>query len=435
MKMTTPIFVLASLSAYALPPPAMALQEQPTAPESHEPLRVFLDCDDRTCDFDYFRREAGFISYVRDRMDAQLHVLVTSQATGAGGEEYSFFFIGLRDWEGAQDTLRFVSRPDETDDETRSGLVQTFKLGLVRYVASTPVGRQLGITFGGRGEEVVAGPLDDPWDLWVFRISVSGELEGESQEEDKSFDGSLSASRTTEDLKLDFSARGDWNERSVELSDGETRYTTRDYEVEGTAVWSLTSHWSAGASASASGSTRQNQDLALRAGPAVEYNIYPYAQSTERQITFLYKVEVASFNYEEVTLFDKTSETRFLHSLEIASAFQQPWGELDFSLEGSNFLDDFSQHNIEFFSRVEVRLFRGLSLDISGSVSRIKDQIFLSGEGVSDEDRLLERRELGTDYEYSVEIGFSYTFGSVFNNVVNPRMSTGGRRRGGGGGH
>jgi hypothetical protein len=432
MNRIPPFLLLAMAIGVAFAPPAFGQSQRPADQQSLEPLRVFLDCDGRTCDSDHFRREVAFISYVRDRMDAELHVLVTSQATGAGGEEYSFFFIGLRGREGAQDTLQYVSRPDETDDETRSGLVQTFKLGLVRYVASTPVGRQLGITFGGRGEEVVAGPLDDPWDLWVFRISVSGELEGESQEEDKSFDGSISASRTTEDLKLDFSANGDWNERSVELSDGETRYTTRDYEVEGTAVWSLTSHWSAGASASASGSTRQNQDLALRAGPAVEYTIYPYAESTERQITFLYKVEIASFNYEEVTLFGKTSEIRPLHSLEIASAFEQPWGELDFSLEGSNFLDDFSQHNIEFFSRAEVRLFRGLSLDVSGSVSRIKDQIFLSGEGVSDEDRLLERRELGTDYEYSVEVGFSYTFGSVFNNIVNPRMSTGGRGRGGG---
>jgi hypothetical protein len=192
------LFLLGALFPAALPLLASAQEELPGAPQSQEPLRVFLDCDDRTCDSDHFRREVEFISYVRDRMDAQLHVLVTSQATGAGGEEYSFFFIGLRDWEGAQDTLRYVSRPDETDDETRSGLVQTFKLGLVRYVAPTPVGRQLGITYGGRREEAAVGPPDDPWDLWVFRISVGGEIEGESQEDSKSFDGSITASRTTE---------------------------------------------------------------------------------------------------------------------------------------------------------------------------------------------------------------------------------------------
>ncbi len=63
-----------------------------------------------------------------------------------------------------------------------------------------------------------------------------------------------------------------------------------------------------------------------------------------------------------------------------------------------------------------------------GSAARVKDQIYEPKEDIPDEDILLRRRELGTDYEVSLEIGFSYTFGSVFNNVVNPRMSTGGGR-------
>jgi hypothetical protein len=58
----------------------------------------------------------------------------------------------------------------------------------------------------------------------------------------------------------------------------------------------------------------------------------------------------------------------------------------------------------------------------------VKEQIYEPKEDIPDEDILLRRRELGTDYEVSFEIGFSYTFGSVFNNVVNPRMATGGGR-------
>lgn len=428
MTKATPLFLLAVLFPAVFPPSASAQGGRSGAPQGQEPLRVFLDCERFICDSDHFRREVEFVSYVRDRMDAQLHVLVTSQATGAGGEEYSFFFIGLRDWEGAHDTLRYVSRPDDTDDETRSGLVQTFKLGLIRYVAPTPVGRRLGITYRGPVGEVSGEPLEDPWDLWVFEIRVSGEFEAQSREDQRSFDGSISASRTTEDLKLDFRAAGDWSEDRFELSDGEeSRYSSRNFDVEGTVVWSLSPHWSAGATGSATGTTRQNQDLALRIGPAVEYNIFPYAESTQRQITFMYKVEVASFNYEEITLFDKTKETRFTEGLQIAAAFEQPWGELDVSLEGSNYLDNFKQHRIELVSRMEIRLFRGLSLDLEGSVARVKDQIYEPKEDIPVEDILLRRRELGTDYQLSMDIGFSYTFGSVFNNVVNPRMSTGGR--------
>jgi len=420
------LIFLAVLSGFAMPPKAAAIQGPPPIPGQEEPLRVFLDCEGYICDFDHFRREVGFISYVRDRMDAELHVLVTSQNTGAGGEEFSFFFIGLREWAGKQDTLRYVSRPDDTDDETRSGLVQTFKLGLIPYLASTPMGQQLEITFLGRPEEAPREPVDDPWDLWVFRVRVSGELEAASRERSRSFDGSLSASRTTEDIKLDFRASGDWNEDTFEFSDGEENtYSSRSFDVEGTAVWSLNPHWSAGLTGSATGSTRLNQNLTLRGGPAIEYNIFPYAESTQRQITFMYQVEVASFDYEEITLFDKTEETRFTQSLRVASAFEQPWGELDVSAEWSNYLDHFKQHRAELFSRMEIRLFRGLSLDIQGSAARVKDQIYEPKEDIPDEDILLRRRELGTDYELSIEIGFSYTFGSVFNNIVNPRMSSG----------
>ena len=418
-----------ALSCLLAAPPVSGQGVPPSGPPQEEPLRVFLDC--QRCDMDHFRREVAFISYVRDRMDAQLHVLVTSQRTGAGGNEYTFNFIGLQEFSERDDTLRFSSRPDDTDDETREDLIRTFKLGLVPFLAETEIGRRLEVSYRGPGGEASVQQVDDPWNLWVFNVRAGGELEGESTENSKSFDGSLSASRTTEELKMDFRASGDWSTRTIDFGEeeGESTYNTREYTVEGLSVWSLSPHWSAGATASASGSTRQNQDLALRAGPALEYNYFPYSESTRRALTFLYKVEVISFNYEEITLFEKTSETRFTHSLAIASAFNQPWGELDITLEGSNYLDNFEQHRIEFFSRFEIRLFRGLSLDIMGSAARVKDQIYAPLEDIPIDDILLRRRELGTDYEYSVELGFNFTFGSVFNNVVNPRMSSGGGRR------
>lgn len=46
-------------------------------------------------------------------------------------------------------------------------------------------------------------------------------------------------------------------------------------------------------------------------------------------------------------------------------------------------------------------------------------------EDIADEDVLLQRRQLGTEFE----VGFSFTFGSVTNNVVNPRMGSGRGRR------
>lgn len=400
------------------------LAGQPAPPP---PLRVFMDCD--RCDFDHFRREVPVVDYVRDRQDADLHVLVTQQTTGAGGTEYTFHFLGLRELAHLADTLRYASRQIDTDSEVRDGLTRTFRLGLVRYLAQTARGDAVDVVFPSAPEGVAAGlataAADDPWNLWVFRARVAGEVEGESRTKATALDGSLSASRTTEDFKIDLRVSGEYEEDEFELRSGEKLVSSAtDAGVEGTAVWSLSPHWSWGVSASATSSTPVNQRLALRAAPALEYSVFPYAESTRRQITVLYKVGLAAFRYDEVTLFDRTSETRPEQSLQIAADFTQPWGELVVSLAGSNYLDDFSQHRLDLFAMLEIRLFRGVSLDIDGSVARIKDQIYVARDEVSDEEILLRRKELGKDFEYGVDIGISFTFGSLFNNVVNPRIRT-----------
>lgn len=410
------LIVLVALVASAAP---SAVGQEPPV----EALRVFLDCDD--CDFDHFRREVPVINYVRDRQDAQLHVLVTEQRTGAGGREYTFHFLGLDEHGARSDTLRYVSRQTDTDDEVRAGLVRTFKLGLVRYLAATPFAERVDVLFRGAAAQPPA-PADDPWNLWVFRTRLSIEADGEQRTTSTGISGSLEASRVTDAWKIDLEVDGRYSDSRFELGGDTTLVSTsRDLEFEALVVGSLGPHWSAGARASAGRSTRFNQDIALRVSPALEYSWYPYSESTRRQITFLYTVGLASFDYEEITIFDRTTETRLQQSFEISADFEQPWGSINSSLELSTFLHDVERHRADLFARLEIRLFRGLSLDLRGSVARIKDQLFLPREDIPEEDILLERRQLGTDFEYFIDVGFSFTFGSIFNNVVNPRLGDG----------
>jgi len=42
--------------------------------------------------------------------------------------------------------------------------------------------------------------------------------------------------------------------------------------------------------------------------------------------------------------------------------------------------------------------------------------------GASREEILLKRKELATQFRYFTYFGLSYTFGSIYNNVVNPRF-------------
>ena len=48
--------------------------------------------------------------------------------------------------------------------------------------------------------------------------------------------------------------------------------------------------------------------------------------------------------------------------------------------------------------------------------------IFLPLGGLTDEEILLRRRERASEYAFDIRAGFSYQFGSIFNNVVNNRF-------------
>jgi len=76
--------------------------------------KVFLDCD--YCDESYIRTEIPFVNYVRDRKEADVHLLMTRQATGSGGKEHTVAMIGQMRFEGMDETLQFASKPDDTDD-------------------------------------------------------------------------------------------------------------------------------------------------------------------------------------------------------------------------------------------------------------------------------------------------------------------------------
>lgn len=66
-----------------LPVSLAAWQTPPTPSPAAEATRVFLDCN-TFCDFDHIRREITYVNWVRDRADADVHLIITSQNTGGG---------------------------------------------------------------------------------------------------------------------------------------------------------------------------------------------------------------------------------------------------------------------------------------------------------------------------------------------------------------
>jgi len=417
------------LSIVLIASPAVALEAQDPSPDqSTQNLSVFLDCSGPNCDRDHFRREISWVNWARDRRDADVHLLITIERTGGNGLRYTLDFIGIGEFEGADKSLSHTSDANDSDAEVRDALTQTMALGLVQYAETSEVANRLWIMYRPlRAGERLEEPESEPWNLWMFRLSLNGSLEGEAQQSSYSIRGSGSADRVTETLKINLDLSGEYEHDRYERTDDTITSVSEEYSANLLAVWSLGEKWSAGGKINADHSTYENRDLAVSAGPAIEYNFFPYSESTRRAVTLRYAAEVVRFDYQEITVENKMDEILPRHSLTLSSAIQQPWGDILGTVEAIQYLHDLETHRINVSGRIEYRLFRGLNLNVGGEFSRIKDQFYLSAAGLDDDDILLERLDRETDFSYELRAGFSFVFGSKFANIVNPRM--GGRRR------
>jgi hypothetical protein len=402
------------------------------AAAADEPVRVFIDCSYH-CDQDFLRTEVNWVSYMRDRADAQVHVLVTTQSTGGGGTQYTFNFIGMKQFAGVADTLRYTASPDDSQDLRRRGITRTIALGLVPFVARTPFASRLSVTAPQQPEEgaaaVPAAPAADPWDFWTFRIGTNGWGNGESQTMYYSINGNVSANRVTEAWKINLGINGNYRENSFEYEiDGVAKKTvsiTRNFGFNSLVAKSLGPHLSAGFRTSVNTSTFGNTSLGLTLAPAVEYNFVPYSESTRRAFLVRYSAGARYADYREITIFGEVEETRPTHSLDIEYSTTQPWGRVYLSLDGSQYLHDTQKYNAGIGGSTEIRLFKGFSFNIGGNYTLVRDQLSLPGRELTEEEILLQQRQMATNYQYYVSAGVSYRFGSIFNSIVNPRFGGG----------
>ena len=382
---------------------------------------VYLDCND--CDFSYIRSEITFVNWVRDRKDAVVHVLITDQSTGSGGSAHTLDFIGLESYSGVDQNLSYVTSPNDTHDERRDGLVRILKAGLLSYM-ETSVLSKLSISLLSSEIQTYtsATPSKDPWDSWVFEIEASGDVEQQASRTELAVDGAFSAKRITREWRLRTWTSAEYEEDRFETADQKSKSTSHRWAFRGMLARSLGPNWSMGAFWRVYSNTYYNADLGMRCTPALEYSLWDYVEAQRRSLTFAYTVGPRAVNYVNETIFGQTAETRFDQSLDIDLKVTQPWGAMRTSLEGAHFFHDFSRYRVELYNRLSIRLFRGLSLRLSGRIERINDQISLAKGDLSVEEILLRRRQLATDYRLEFRVGLSYTFGSIYNNVVNTRL-------------
>lgn len=262
-----------------------------------------------------------------------------------------------------------------------------------------------------------------------FRMSSRGALafgECVATSRNSSWRGTLSVNRVTTDMKISASFNRSVNVSSFTILDETIDRSTRNWKFGGLVVKSLGEHWSAGGWAAASSSTYSNEDYSIRVAPAIEYNVFPYSQATRKSLCFLYRLGWGYYKYLEETIFSKTRETLWSHSLTASLDLTQPWGSASASIQASQYLHDLSKNRLSVYGYTSIRVWKGLSVNLNGGFSMIHDQLSLVKGSLSQEEVFLRLRELSATFNYYLSFGIGYTFGSSLIRAVNPRFGDSG---------
>lgn len=370
---------------------------------------------------DFIKKEIPFVNYVRDKNDAELVIIQTWQETGSGGDEITLFVEGQKRYDGIRDTIRINFYPGETEEQNRERSIRLIKIGLMKYVMDTPLVNYIDIQFTEPIEEEVS---TDKWNNWVIQTRIRGFMSGQSTSNTMDVGTSLDVGRVTSEWRLNFGTFYNHSKTTYDYEGVNISNINRSNRIWSDAVKSLGDHWSVGLSADAFSSIYSNYDLQLSVQPAIEYDIFPYSESTRRIFRIYYYLRYAYHDYTDTTQFFKTEENLFSHSINTAFTTIQNWGNINLYAGWSNYLHDFSLNRLTLDTRIDLKLARGLNLNVGAGYSFIHDQVSLRKGSASVEDVLLQRHELTTSFSYFTHFGFTYTFGSIYNNVVNPRLES-----------
>lgn len=394
-------------------------------------LKVFIDCSNTWCDMTFIRSEINIVDFLLDRIAADVHVLVTEQNTGSGGDNYQLIFFGQNRFKNMKDTLQFNTDPNATDFEERDLLIKYIKLGLTAFVAKTDAAKDVEISF--KKPESASGKKDsankitkDPWNYWVFRVGVNGNFNADAVYKDQRLGANFSADRTTEELKVSFRISGSKTKSVYEYEDssGTQKIINNNHDLGfyHSLVKSINSHWSYGYEANYNQSSFSNNKGRVYFRAAVEYDIFPYKEVNNRFFTFSYGLTLRNNQYYDSTIYNKTKETLAGQRADVNITFNQKWGTSSIGINYHNYLHNWKLFNLGMNVYTNVRITGGLSFNIYFYGALTRDQVFLPKGGATEQEILTRRRQIASGYNIYTSFGLNYRFGSKLNNFVNPRF-------------
>lgn len=403
--------------------------------EKNSRLKVFVDCSSTWCDMQYIRSEINIVDFLLDNVAADVHVLITSQETGSGGDQFQLIFFGQQQFKNHSDTIRFITDPNITDFEERDLLLKHLKAGLVPFIIRTGSAALMQLQLktsdtAAANKASAETPAKDPWNYWVMRMSGDANMNGDANYRNTSYGLNLSANRVTDKIKT--GGGFNWNNNKSTFTYDVNGLTEKfivknhNWAVNQYLVSSINDHWSWAYEIKYSQNTFSNFKGKAFSRIAVEYDVFPYKDVNNKLLTLSAGLTGRHNRYYDTTIYDKLKETLFSLRGDAFLSFNQKWGNAYLGVTYQNYLHDWKLFNLGLDMYASVRVTGGLSFYVGAFGGLTRNQVFLVKGNATPEEVLARRRQLASGYNYYSVLGITYRFGSKLNNFVNPRFDRSG---------
>jgi hypothetical protein len=379
-------------------------------------LKVFLDCN---CDENYLKQNTSFLKYVRDQDLADIEIFILDVYTPTGSRSFEINIDGNNIYHEISTSSKVVGYSNDTSSTLRDKLLNKVKLALVPFLDEG--GYNIKIDVDSNLDDY--STKDDKWKNWVFELSGSYNNDKEETRKTNRYEIEFEIDKLTPEWRIGIDFSRSESNRNFFSNDNIYSSNRKTTSLRARVVRSVSNHFSLGAFVGGFQNTYENIDFQRYIMPAIEYSLFPYEDVLSREVTLAYRIGTGKRNYIEKTIYGYTKQIVYPHGLTLNVKFRKKWGNISSYLRGDQFLNDGTKKRLSLRSSLDIRVFEGLAVRFSSNINLIRDQYNLAASSTSSiEDLLLQQRQIATDYKTSFSVGLSYTFGSIYNSVINTRL-------------
>ena len=382
---------------------------------SQEKIKAYIDC---RCDENYLKQETSFLEYVRDQDLADVEIFIRDERNPTGSRSFEITIDGNNSYKDISSSATAIGYSNDTSSTLRDKLLNKLKVALVPFLEKANYDIKLNVE--SNFEDSTS--LDDKWKNWVFELSGSYNNDKEESRKTNRYEVEFEIDKLTEDWRIGMEISRNESNRKFYSDDNEYTSNRKTTSFRGRVVRSISDHFSAGVFFGAYQNTYENIDFNRYLAPAIEYSMYPYKDVLSKEITLAYRIGTGKRNYIEETIYGYNEQKLTSQTLSLNIRFRQKWGNISSYINGTQFLNDGTKKRFSLRSDLDIRVFEGLAVRLSGNINLIREQYSLAAGNTSVEDLLLQQRQIATDYRTNFSIGLSYTFGSIYNSIINTRL-------------